>query len=348
MKQLQFEEKTALSIDTSFNAEAEQRVYQDLTLKLDGSVTAGGGGAVAGLTLDAPLGILDRAQFYLGNEAFIDATAVSLWHFSALINGRYGKKTASTPGAGATAAYLVDIDLPFSRIRVPGAPPIPGIYIDGRHAQRRLAFKGKTGALASYASTNMSALSTNIRPWARTVEGIDPRQLKYHLLPEIKELEITVDSLTSTIQKGFSSAYDLFTFGFLLRQFDENQVGDAERTDGIVQKPTFKGKTLDLDGDLSTLRWGALQAQTAALFHINQAELKTGIAWVPTLRGTQPMRQRAGESIEIQPNVTETVEAEFTDVAPAAGDKLFVLSIAFRPVGPMGEPLTFSDIGIKG
>ena len=328
MTKRKFTEELAKAPSSVFSCVGQAVAFAALALKIDGTVTATGGGTLAGLTLDAPWGILDRVRLLQASKYLLDMNPVDFYHLCALFNECYPQKTASTPAASASGAILAEAVLPLHRMS--GRAPF---ILDGRADAQKLQLQGAMNAIANYASTNASTFSANVRMSGEQA-NMTPEQSRLYALPAYKTSELEAESSSADIFKTVTLHEDGELVGILLRQHDSSATGDSQRVDGIVKRIMLRGAFAQHGMlDISDLRWGELKAQTRELFHIEQDVLKAGIAFVPTKKNGQALMVRAGDTLSFGINTSDTVEGELTAVTPASGDRLIVTPILNKLVG---------------
>jgi hypothetical protein len=317
-----FPEKT-FALSSNFEPDLPAGIVNKFMLKFDGLVTAGGGGAVAGLTCDSPANLLQNLAVALGKDKLIDIRMIDLFWLSALINKRTSQIIAGTPGAGTSAAFAINADLPLNLNLLPAE----ACFIDGR--KEKLIVKGKFGALADYASTNMAALAGTLRAGI-----LNPSQVPEgaYLRPRFNQKDMDISSVSSNIPDYIQFAESCICVGLLLRQYDSSAVGNAQRTDGIVRQLTIK-LSGSYKGEIYDGKMGEIKNETSNFFGLPLAELPVGIGFIPFLDDSNELGFREivkGDRLDFKIDTFAAVEDDITAVVAAASDKLIVTPIIFE------------------
>jgi hypothetical protein len=324
-------EAIAVALTGPYDCPFKGKVVRDFALRVDGTVTATGGGAIATLTLDAPWPVIGRIKYSRNSEKVIDLDPVTYYHLSGLLNSRYPAKSAATPAAGATGVLSCEGTLPLSKL-------FPGCMIDARLAQGQLSLEGTVGGTTDYAASFVSSASINVRPSVFTSD-ILPEQLDVHLVPYLIDIEVDISSTTTDIPHVFDPPSDMVIAAVMLRPRDASASGDSQRSDGMVRKVTIEVLTPTFEGTVYDARWGEGKALTGALFNIEQDVLKTGVIMAPILDRGQARRFSKGSTLTVHLDTATTVEADLTAVATAVNDKCVITIVGARPYDKNGNPL---------
>lgn len=312
-------DEVPFAIGAGYSPKLNNVIADRLALKLDGTVTAGGGGGVAGLTEDSPASLLGIVEFSKGAAPRIKMDAIDLFHLDAFANNHYGTKTATTPALGVTDIYGFNVSIPLNLF---GLPPICFIMAIN------LFCKGRFGGLLDYAATNMAALTGTLRPAAFIPENI-PVGTDY-LEPLFQSIVKDIATAAFNLTQSVEFAEDCTMVGLLVRQNDVSAVGDARRPDGIVRQLTISD---NVNGQIHDGRWGELREEMAKFLGIPLAEIPHGVLFIPTLDRTKPFgfrTYRAQDAMTIRIDNLSPVEDDIVAVAPAAGDQLIITPLIYN------------------
>lgn len=311
-----FREELGKAHLAAYASEISGYAYDSLAVKLDGTYT----GTPVTLATDAPWGVLGRIKFEQDEESDIDVDPID-WYWTARFLGeRQPLKTANT---GANSNFVAEAEIEFGKLA-------PTAMLDARVAKSPLALAGAIGDVTSYCASGVSALSVNVRPSARVAPNT-PDQFERHVRPWMKSYDMKIEAEESDANKAFNLPFDMFVFGALVRTIDADQTGDNKRSDGLVQRLRWEIQTPELEGTIYDRRWGEAKALTAQTFHIENDQIPAGVVWCPMTNGGKPRRVSKKSNLELHINSSDAAEAGISNVVNAAGDKLSVTFLGFRP-----------------
>lgn len=328
-RKLLFREQT-FSVNAPFDSPFKQGALTELGIAFDGSATASGGTATSEGALHL-LGTLDLVQF---GQSRIKCEAASLYHLAAFYNGGYATGRLEDLTADVFSRRFV---LPFHRM-------MEGAGIDASGTECFL--RGTFATLAHYSTTAPSAISAFLRPWATTAE-VAP--LGGFNAPEWSEhtVDLSVASLRQSVQIDFKTPYLLP--GIQLLVLDNNGgpgtvTNNSARVDGLARRVTVEyqapGEPRRTLVDNAT--WGQLREEHVRLgqFAFADQTSSAGVAFVPLFQRRGGVKRDAlavapGSSLTVIIDTLSTVEADYTAVTPAAGDRCLVLVPAF--LATLGE-----------
>lgn len=298
-------------------------------LRFSGTVTAVGGGGVAGLTEDAPFGLIKRIRLngqhsQLGSRRIIDLQGrVAHWLGNFHLRCDTGR-TAPTPGAGASGQFKGSIFIPFT-------DPNEGVYpayLDVRDYSSLMLYVD-TGALTDYASTNVDSISAaKIEIELVAVESGIP-QFAGHFEPRFEVVEHPHTAATSRDVTRFFGGGGLVPY-VVVHTHDDSATGDSQRTNGLVGKLklTHGGE------EITEGTWAQILDATKGDRALAQAtSMPAGYGVLQWSPANDPRSYRMTLTRELQAEIdsSEAPPADITDVVPASGDRVDLVALVLEP-----------------
>lgn len=308
----------------------------NLLLRFAGRVTATGGGAISGLSMDASVQlmaarlILVAQHNQLGEVEIVNLSGqklCQLWHFVNDLLGIQQQFTDPTPGAGANADFLREFNIP---LYAPWSVNPFGTYLDPRDLTS-LQLQIEFPVDDVYASTNFSAASlATIEVSLDEIEIGIPAGAPY-CIPTYKcqqhpAISTTQDMTAQGTQLG----------GFIpilsLQPFDSSAVGNAQRdVAGLIRRVS-----MELDGQdiLKKATWDNLALESELMFGLNYT---TGRRFGPIsvlcdrARNYMAMLDNRGKAIQTLIDTEFVPQQGTTAIVAAAGDRLDVMALSLLP-----------------
>lgn len=322
MKQIKPFQKKAYAAATPYDLEFSGRPVRKIGLRFDATVAGG----PTSIRMDAAHRMLKTVEVNQAEQPLIRMFGQDWKHLSALINGGYDSNFQTTTLLVAQA--VIDLE-----------KLMPGACINA--SDKKVFIRGEFAPLADYSSgTAPSSITGEFKPNAESSE-IDVSQ--GFLRPKITQSSFAISN-AADLQLPIRFEQDIVVQGVMIRAVQASAAAQAN-TDGLVKGVRLDATTRD-GGNIELHRgtWGQFRTATqeAANFNLEDYARAAGVIFLPTQSKQNPQFNgallfAAGDSLTLHFDGDGTAEAEFTNVAPSAGDVVIVTVVGFTPVRGTGD-----------
>lgn len=322
--------RRAKPITTTINTDYAENLpsghFRKLNAKYSGAYTASGAGVDAG---DGPFNLLGRVEIRRGGDVVIGLHGPDWRHISSILTGTYPEILPSV--IAASGSFLAQGELPLDRLLQFGG-------LDGRNGD--IVCSGRVRGLTNLGTT-VTAITTNKLRFA--AETGDYPNEGDHFEPRWLTQTIDTSAASADLNTRKTIGNDVeICAGLFLRCFDASaELTDPNlfRSDGMVREIRLD---LERNGDTKEIgrwSWGEAKQIMQNVFGITAAagQVQTGVVLIPLIDPKGPggrLRLIRGDALIIRVDTAATVEDEFTALAPAAGDLVYVTPLNYVPKGP--------------
>lgn len=297
---------------------------RDLQFKVQGTMTATGGGAISGFTREAPFGVMSTWELSGNFKAtgqkrtiFNNDPAEMYWPCN-FKEYNPGRTLIVSAGAAAVDPFIGTIQ---DVVKLPASPFRNATYIDSRYYTTLDFIINWSNGTTAFASTNLASIQL-VALDVQIVEEYDTPDTEDH--PHFEPAWTVKDHPTTTVNTQVTNDADFVFAGdcpaLYFRQHDDSAVGNAERVDGLVRFLSLYQNGLPV---IDNKAWSSLLEETQRSNPL--AYTTTRPAGVVTIPFMPPLKSRFG-NLSLKRDTQSANPPDITDIVAGAGDKIVTVA----------------------